>query len=777
MRTTFTFSIVLSLLAGCGGGGSAFGPTYPDNRQADLDAVASRLASAPAPDGAIAVGIATNPQGLFAYDLAAGRLLWNEATTLGTIPHLAGDYVVSEEGDDLVVRRLADGVVTARTERRGLRLVGGAGEGATGAAVLSTTGGAAAESILFGLSRGSIAQRYRVDQALGEPAVRAGMIFVPWGHQNVSVIDATTGAELARLRVREVVGHAVAYGREVFVGQNALARFSSGLVSDPEWLTPSEAERSSGANLFDDAYAPPPAAVSAAHHVRMAFAPIAGGEGHGAGFEGGALYEVFYRAVFALEGSGGAPRWAALNRVDVVGAAASSTGIFIADEAGTLSLLDGATGQARWTTSIGIESSYVALRVEGFAPSGSPSGDVLPLPDQLLTVAADTDARLVPARAFAVRLLGASSEPAVTTHLITLCEDRSAAPAVHAAACETLGERTLGGDQVVAALGRHAAFLTGTSAPPVGPLAHAALAMGERRAVPLLLAQLVDPNTAASDLAALLEALGAFGDTTALAPLADWLRLYHAETDDSGMGEALVAGARAYATLSGPTAADLLQPLLADPSTHPLLRQAAQTLLAPPEAEGEAEGDDADAAGLPEARVEATTDPRTASSTYSDADADGTEVRADVPAPLPPSADTPLTVRAPAALPVDAAMEGRFAAEVARERAQAQRAAAARATAIAARSSGRETPAHLTPELVEEALRDFRVALRACLVTPRLTFARARVALVVEPTGALMVVHVTPTELQGCIEPLVRSTSYPASSARRQQIITFEIRR
>jgi|GEM_PF-1386670 len=773
MRSTLTLAIVLAL-TGCGGGGSAFGPTYPDNRQADLDAISARLANAPAVDGPVAVGIATNPQGLYAYDLAAGRLLWNEATSLGTVPHLAGDYVVSEEGDDMVVRRLADGVITARTERRGLRLVGGAGEGATGVAVLSTTGGAAAESILFVLARGGIAQRHRVDQALGEPAVRAGMIFAPWGHQNVSVIDATTGTELARLRVREVVGHAMSYGREVFVGQNALARFSSGLVSDPTWLSPTEAERSSGANLFDDAYAPPPAAVSAAHHVRMAFAPVASSDAHGAGFEGGALYEVFYRAIFALEGSSGEPRWATLSRLDVIGAAASSDGMFLADEAGTLSLLDGATGRARWSASMGVESSYVALRIEGFAPSGAPSGDVLPLPDQLLTVAADTDARLVPARAFAVRLMGASSQPEVTTHLITLCEDRSAAPAVHAAACETLGGRTLGGDQILSALGRHAAFLTGTNAPPVGPLARAALAMGERRAVPLLLAQLGDPGTDAADLPALLDTLGGFGDTTALAPLADWLRLYHAETDDSAMGDALVAGARAYATLAGPTAGDLLQPLLQDPSTHPLLREAAQALLTPPEAEA-----DAAPSELPEARVTTATDPRTASSAWTDTDPDavGVEIRADVPSPLPPSADPSLTVRTPAALPVDPSIEGRFAAEAARERAQAERSAAARAIAVTTRAPSRDVPTHVTVEMVEEALRDFRVALRACLVTPRLTFARARVALVIESTGALALVHVTPTELQSCIEPLVRSTPYPATSARRQQITTFEIRR
>lgn len=790
MRRHFSPLLVLSLvgLVGCGGGGSAFGPTYPDNRARDLEDVEARLrGSSPSHASAIAVGIGTSPAGLYAYDLEAGRVLWNEPATLGTVPHLAGDYVVSEEGEEAIVRRLSDGAITYRLPRRGLRLVGAAGEGDLGALVLSTTAGAVAESTLVILSRGNGAHRFEVSQALGEPAVRAEMIFVPWGHQNVSVLEGSSGAEIARLRSREVVGHAISRGNDVFIGQSRLARFSAALSADPTWLEPSETERSSGATLFDDAYAPPPAAASAAHHVRMAFAPRRSTELAGAKLETDTLYEVFYRAVFALEGpaEGGAPgntaRWATVTAADVVGVAVETAGIFVADESGRLTLLETSDGRVRWTAETGIPSSYVALRVEGFAPAGAPTGDVLPLRDQLLAVASDTDARLVPARAFAVRLLGASPEPEVTGNLVSLCEDRAAAPSVHTAACETLALRTVGGDQVIAALDRHAAFLTGTTAPPVGALARAALAMGERRALPLLLSHLSDPETGAADLVALFDALGGFGDPSALSPIADWLRLYHAEADDSGLGEALAAGARAYGTLAGPTASDLLQPLLDDPTTHALLREAAQAMLASP-----AEATPASEAPEPEAVAPATRRRRSGREAMSAVAArTGEEATAsDVPPLAPPPTETTRTVPPPvsATLPADAA-DGRYAAEQARERAIAERARAAAAAAAAAEAAeeedwgDEELPTHLTSEMIVEALRDFRRDLRECLVTDRLTYGNARVVLVIEPTGAVAMVRVAPTEIQDCVEPLIRSTPYPATSALRRQTVTYDIRR
>src|SRR5688572_1977253 len=101
----------LLLLTTCGGGSPAmFSPTFPDNRDPDVANVLARLRTAPARDGRpVAVGISAAPSKLFAYDLAANRMLWQRPITARTAPHVAGDLVVVQEANGVVARDLATG--------------------------------------------------------------------------------------------------------------------------------------------------------------------------------------------------------------------------------------------------------------------------------------------------------------------------------------------------------------------------------------------------------------------------------------------------------------------------------------------------------------------------------------------------------------------------------------------------------------------------------------------------------------------------------------------
>ena len=113
-------SSAFTLFAGCGGGagggGSAFSHTFPDDRTDHVEAVVARLAAAPAHgERAVVVLAATDPSRIVAYDLTAGRTLWEEPTELRTIPYIAGDYVVTQESRGGVVRA-ADEIVFADFE-------------------------------------------------------------------------------------------------------------------------------------------------------------------------------------------------------------------------------------------------------------------------------------------------------------------------------------------------------------------------------------------------------------------------------------------------------------------------------------------------------------------------------------------------------------------------------------------------------------------------------------------------------------------------------------
>src|SRR6185436_18351291 len=78
--------------------------------------------------------------------------------------------------------------------------------------------------------------------AVGVPAVRGGMVFVPWGTQNVGVVDAAGGRALGGLRVDDVVGTAFVDRGQVYVGHHGVFRFTprieAGLKQRAAYFTP-----------------------------------------------------------------------------------------------------------------------------------------------------------------------------------------------------------------------------------------------------------------------------------------------------------------------------------------------------------------------------------------------------------------------------------------------------------------------------------------------------------------------------------------------------------
>ena len=609
-------ALSLVLVAGCGGAaaGGAFSHTFPDDRRDHLEAVLARIASAgPRRDRAVAVGVTPSPVHLFAYDLAAGRVLFDVAAEPTNAPHVAGEHVISQEGEEIVVRALDDGRVLTRLGADHQSLVGADGEGELSVLVTSTGGAVGARSRVIALSGAGVAWQHALDQPFGEPAVRAGMVFVPWGHQNLSILDGATGDEIARVRVTTgVIGHAVATDDRVYFGQagvGVLAPTTGSHEASP-WFEPLERPMPSEVEMWLDAYRPPPSVTGAQHRVRLVWR--GSGSGESVGLLDDTLYLVFYRLVFALEASRDAVRWVAQLPHDVVGATVEHGGVMLTDAEGGLHLLGRDDGRTLWTGSMGRAASYVQLQPGDFAPPGEASGELLPLRDQLLSAAQNTDARLVPARIFAVHRLGAVSDPDVTQNLIALCDDRGLPGTVRAAACETLGNRTEGASHVLAALDRHSAFLAGTTAPPVGALATAAARMHERGAAAALIAHLRDPETPLADLAPLLHALRELGAQSAVEPIRDFLRLYHAEPPEPGMAAALGAAAQALVALEGPSARETLTELIDDGLTMPALRDASRQAIATIDSAGSGGTETATAASETEGEMTLTEedDPR-----------------------------------------------------------------------------------------------------------------------------------------------------------------------
>lgn len=565
-----SLSLLSLLVVACGGGGgSTFSPTFPDNEEPAIRDVLARLAAAgPATADPVAAGITSAPHQLFVVDLQSGSERWKSAVGQPvSAPQVAGSLVILHEQGGVVARDVANGQERFTVEDEALYLAGASGEGEWSAFVLTTGGGVGARSKLVVARNGRIAWQRSMEQALGAPAVAGGMIFIPWATQNVSVLDVSSGEELARVRVTDTpVGRAFRRGDEVYFGQNGVFRLTpsiaTGARATAAYFEPMARTLPGDPALLVDPYRPAPGPASAVHKIRLDWFP--GGSGETMAFGDDTIYSTFYRFVFALDPNQDAVRFVYAHPEDIVGASAMAGGLLIADEGGGLAFVN-SEGQRTWSVSVTETPTAVTFRPGSFQPRGAPQGPALSLEDQLLAAAQNRDDRLVPARRMAVHMLNQLPSEGVTARLIEICAAREEPPPVRDEACARLAERTTGASAVVAALGRHGLFLEGTTAGPIGPLALAAATMGDARAVPALLAHVVDPQTSAADLRLIFQALATLGGDATAVPLTDWLRLYHAEARDEELTLAVEAAAKTLLALEGPAAIENVEALATDP--------------------------------------------------------------------------------------------------------------------------------------------------------------------------------------------------------------------
>ena len=709
---------LLLLVVACGGSGSAFGPTYPDNQASAIDQVTARLRANPAPDPApVAVGLTAEPQ-LYAVDLTSGAQRWKVAAEHpASGPQIGGPLVFLHETRGVVARDLATGAERFVVEDDALHLAGAGGEGEWSAMALTTGGGVGAQSKLVIARGGRVQHELSVPFALGAPTVAAGMVFVPWATQNLSVLDASSGDEIARVRITDTpVARAFRVGDDLYFGQRGVFRFTSSVVSgtraDSAYFEPMDREIPGDPALMIDPYRPAPGPDSAVHHIRFVWRP--GGEGETMRFADDTVYAVFYRFVFALDPEADAVRWVYQHPQDIVGAAAHQGGITLADQTGGFAFVGIESGRREWSASVDAAPTVVEVRPGAHVPRGTPEGPALSLHDQLVAAAQNTDSRLVPARKLAIHMLNSLEDPDVTGQLIVLCEDRRSPAPVRMEACARLAERTTGKEQVLAALERHERFLEGTVAPPVGPLARAAVAMEAREAAPALVAHLNDPATADDQLTPLLQALRELEATDAAESVRAFLALYHSEARDETLFGVMEAAAQTAVALEPEPAAELLERLGEDPlAAAPVRGKLREVLDAYRAAQAEAEAETAaEAAEAEEEASEGEAD---------DADADDEDAEAE---------EAQLVI-----------------------------------------------PEEVTLPMVERALEAVRPEMTRCLGEHERRMRSARIVLVLAGDGSIQLVSVVPADLQRCLEPLVRSVEFPANSRNTRQQLTYTFRR
>lgn len=573
--------MLLTCMLGCAGRQS-FSATFPANRTEDLTAALARAKQVPErPLPQVVVGVMEQPRGLFAYDLSAQRMLFRMNAEVTGVPIPAGPFVVVPEGDVVRVRQLSSGKTIHEISSSGMNLIGAASDGTVTAIVLSTGGSMGARSKLVVLQGEHVWGTREMDRQAGGPAVVGGYVFVPNNRVHLSVTDSH-GVELSRIQVREdVASQAIAHNQEVYFGLLGIYHVDEetkrGASGGANYFKFKLKERLPGQPSFlPNTADPPPALNSAVHRVSLSFLPAM--QRGKVGLVDDALYLLFYRQLFSLNAETSLVRWVHQTENDAVAQKSVPGGVLVVEDSGKLSAVND-QGSVQWTADMGIRP--VVARVQATdLPRGQPGAAPAPLTMQLVDAALNPDARLVPSRAMAVALLAGLEDEDATAALIEICQERSTPERVRKVACVELAKRTHGSPAIASALARHADYLTDTKAPPVGPLAEAAMRSGDVSAVPLLLQHLSDPETPSEELPALMLALKELAQPGAAPAIADFLRLYHADANEPRMTDALLIAIDALKKLEGIDAQRTLDPIANDTFSNDGVRAAAAQALA-----------------------------------------------------------------------------------------------------------------------------------------------------------------------------------------------------
>jgi len=707
--------LLLLFLLGCSGAPAAFATRYPDNVEPDFAAVVNRAqAGAQRSTPPIAAGV-TAAGHLYGYDLAAKRVLWQTPAKPRFSPLLAGNAVVIQEGGRIVGLDVKTGSQRFQFDAGDMHLVGADGVGERTVIALTSGQGTYARSQVVLLEGTQRLWNHTLAHPVGVPALSGDVVLVPWSNQYLSGIDATSGDELSRLRVRGgVISHAFVSAGHVYVGsQHGIAELShqllAGDLNSGVHYVPPERELPGQPAFLYDAYASKPLPPPESAHSRVQLTwETAGAASKAITLTSNNVYLIFYRFVLALDQRDYTLRWAHTHDVDVIGGRAQHDGIVLADAKGAVTYLGAETGAPLWreqNAPLSVDLEFPANQ-NAIGAARNPSVATLNLREQLATAARDPDARLVPVRLLAVQLLSEMPDAAATGDLVALCEDDRTTVAVRKAACKLLRGRTVGGEHVLRALQRHASFLANTTAPPVGALAKAASAQKEQRATALLISHLRDPNTPSEGLPETVQALGDLGAADAVEPLRAFLRLYHADPIDEHIAKTLALIPAALVKLQGPASKELLTSIANDGLTADIARDAAQKALA-----------------------------------SLDAAAAGAEPAAQAGAAQPTAADGE-------------------AVDAAKQQAEDQP----------------KAPAHITVDIIKQVLLPVHDPLQACIKNAQPETFQARVVLVVED-GQVLMVSVVPEHLQNCIEPLVRSQTFPLTHLSQRDRVTYTIKR
>lgn len=623
--TRWGIFISLVVLA-CGCGRTVeFRTSYPDNQPSHVAEVLERLGPPQLPSSPdnvtgqplVVVALHGDDEGLVAFAADTGEELWRRSMAVDSRAEIGGPVVVVRSDQEIVGLSVRDGQPLWRRPAETIDYVGAAVDSGVVVLAFSTAGQQASmfrEGRLVALDALSGRELWTlgpVEKQLASPAASSGVLFVPWDRLSISAFDIETGRELARLLSRDDVFSFVRAGPAgVFYGSTGVYRLTeqsaSGSREESVVFEPLVGNAPVSEGIEADGFLAQTGGRNARNKIRFLWrgAPSTGEQ---VDLFDDTLYFLYYRIVFAFDAGTGRLRWVCTTEQDIEAAAVVSGGLLLIDGQGGLRGLSAESGETSFEADLEVPVANASFDVPGM-PSGEPQGDApsTAVRQQLRAVIFDPDARLAPARRFAVAVLASMPEPEVTRDLLEVCRCRRIPEAIRNDAAMVLRTRQVGSRYLVEALEDHYDFLEDTQAPPVGVIASAVLHMDERSALDPLFEHLLDPETPREDLAPVAEAVAEFGEARLVPELRRFIVRYHADSEFNQAESILLELARAVALYGDDDDRAALAALADDSSTlHRLARNLEAALeVTEPEQEGAPESAEEDQpAQLPQRSV------------------------------------------------------------------------------------------------------------------------------------------------------------------------------
>jgi outer membrane protein assembly factor BamB len=523
------------------------------------------------------------PKTIVAYDLSSSTVMWKMDANVQSRVWVGGDFILTLEGKQLVARDQKTG-----TPRWKVGITGdfvGASADRDRAYVTWREGSQAKPTwYIAGLSATAGEELWRSpsDGELGAPSVHGGVVFSPFLHQWLYLVDGATGKQLARLRgIDEQISMVRVTSRTTYFGSRqgvfALdARAATGKRTEATYgqvKIPPQLDRTSyGADLYERAQA----GYTAADRARVLWSSVPTDTGP-MKFTGDSYAVHYFRYVFGF-GLDGELTWAYSNpRVELVASEHTGAAILGVSTNGEIVALDAKTGAVRGRQNLGLGQQVLGATfdADGWSPQGE--GDKVETAAALVSIARDRDARFDRVKELAVTWLAKQSGGDVTRELLAVLADKRAPQKLKDTVVDMLSERKDPASLAVLTdqLSVQADYIAKTEPESLGPVAKAIAGLAGTkldpkevtRAIAALQGHLDAPATQAPDLVMVIRAMAAIGAGAERPALASHLLLYHADDDigaDAGWQTAIVTAIDVH---GGPGEHELLRQVAADPRT------------------------------------------------------------------------------------------------------------------------------------------------------------------------------------------------------------------